>query len=330
MNRLLSILIIIILAPSTALADFDLGRADSHAPIGVMGEHLHKEGELMLSYRYMFMDMDGNRDGSRSVSTADVLEDFPVTPTDMDMEMHMLGAMFAPNDKVTLMAMIPYTVLSMNHETRMGQKFETKADGLGDLKLSGLVLLHENNNHKVHLNAGVSLPTGEIDARDDTPAMADAQLPYPMQLGSGTFDLMPGVTYAGQAERFSWGAQALGTIRPGRNDNSYALGNRFETSIWGAMQVINGFSASIRTKWSKWGNISGADPELNPNMVSTADPDRRGGQQLDLGLGVNTLFKVADTPTRWALEFLIPLARDLDGPQLETDFQLITGFQLTL
>ena len=29
------------------------GRPDSHAPIGVMGDHMHKEGEYMISYRYM-------------------------------------------------------------------------------------------------------------------------------------------------------------------------------------------------------------------------------------------------------------------------------------
>lgn len=34
-------------------------RADGHAPIGVMGDHLHKTGEVMLSYRFMHMDMGG-------------------------------------------------------------------------------------------------------------------------------------------------------------------------------------------------------------------------------------------------------------------------------
>src|SRR6056297_729110 len=43
-------------------------RADGHAPIGVMGDHRHKTGEVMLSYRYMFMDMRGNRTGDDSIS----------------------------------------------------------------------------------------------------------------------------------------------------------------------------------------------------------------------------------------------------------------------
>ncbi len=39
-------------------------RADGHAPIGVMGDHMHHKGEWMLSYRYMHMDMEGNRIGT--------------------------------------------------------------------------------------------------------------------------------------------------------------------------------------------------------------------------------------------------------------------------
>ena len=40
------------------------GRPDGHAPLGVMGDHMHGKGEWMASYRYMSMDMDGLRSGS--------------------------------------------------------------------------------------------------------------------------------------------------------------------------------------------------------------------------------------------------------------------------
>ena len=42
-------------------------------PIGVMGAHAHAQGDWMFSYRAMRMEMDGNRDGSSRMSTADVL-----------------------------------------------------------------------------------------------------------------------------------------------------------------------------------------------------------------------------------------------------------------
>jgi len=79
-------------------------RPDGHAPIGVMGDHTHEVGEVMFSYRYMVMDMDGLIDGSDSISRADVFaEGFAVTPTEMTMEMHMFGLMYAWSDELTLM-----------------------------------------------------------------------------------------------------------------------------------------------------------------------------------------------------------------------------------
>ena len=44
-------------------------------PIGVMGAHAHAQGDWMFSYRAMRMEMDGNRDGSSRMSTADVFSD---------------------------------------------------------------------------------------------------------------------------------------------------------------------------------------------------------------------------------------------------------------
>ncbi|NBD18196.1 MAG: hypothetical protein GVY04_19270 [Cyanobacteria bacterium] len=50
----------IILADSgeeVAPGQWTSGRPDGHAPIGVMGDHVHGQGEWMLSYRYMFILM---------------------------------------------------------------------------------------------------------------------------------------------------------------------------------------------------------------------------------------------------------------------------------
>ncbi|MEQ9618234.1 MAG: transporter [Deltaproteobacteria bacterium] len=305
-------------------------RPDGHAPIGVMGEHTHSAGEFMLSYRYMFMNMDGMRIGTNRVSNQRVLEDFMVTPTDMDMQMHMFGLMYAPTDFITLMGMIPYVKKSMNHLTRMGVRFKTESEGLGDIKLTGLIKIFDAHNQRVHLNAGISFPTGSIDKKDNTPAGPNQQLPYPMQLGSGTVDLLPGITYLGQHSMVSWGAQVSGTIRLGENDRDYSLGNRFDATAWGAWDWFNWVSTSARMDWQSWGNIDRADPALNPAMVPTADPDLQGGDRLDLLFGLN--FYVPEGPAlikgqRLAVEFGFPVYQDLNGPQLETDWVLWLGWQ---
>lgn len=304
-------------------------RPDGHAPIGVMADHTHEQGETMMSYRYMFMAMDGNRSGTSRVSEVEVLDQFMVTPTDMDMHMHMLGFMFAPRDWLTVMTMVPYVELSMNHLTRSGARFRTSASGLGDISAAGLWRVLNENNQRIHIQTGLSLPSGEIDKRDDTPAGAQSQLPYPMQLGSGTVDVLPGITYLGEHEQISWGAQAIGTIRMGENDNDYTLGNRFQATSWGAYALNDWLSSSLRLAWQSWGNIDGADPDLNPMMIPTADPNRRGGDRLDLGIGIN--FYVPEGSLkglRLAAELLLPLEQDLDGPQLETDWSVVFGAQM--
>jgi len=310
--------------------------AHTHAPIGVMGDHVHARGEWMLSYRYSRMEMDGNRDGTNRLSTTEVLRSFPVAPTDMDMEMHMFGVMYAPADRLTLMAMLPYVRKSMNHRTRTGRRFETRSDGLGDLKLSALVPLWKNEafgahdgplGHRLHANLGLSVPTGSIKEKDDTP-MGFVRLPYPMQLGSGTVDLLPGLTWNAHALGFSFGAQGTGVLRTGRNDNGYRLGHAYELTSWLARPLASWLSASVRLDWNQIFDIEGDDDRLNPRVVPTADPDLRAGRRLDVLLGLN--FVVPKGPLvghRLAVEFGLPVYQSLDGPQLETDWRLTVGWQ---
>ena len=297
-------------------------------PIGVMGGHTHESGGIMFSYRYMTMHMNGNRDGTNRLSNSEVLANYKVTPTSMDMKMHMFGAMYAVNNKLTLMAMLPYVKTSMDHLTRTGKKFTTSAEGLGDIKLTGLYKIAGDSKSNLQLNFGVSFPTGSIDERDDTPVANDAKLPYPMQLGSGTYDLIPGITYRQQRDNFSWGTQLLATIRLGENDNDYTLGDRVELSAWLQKNWSSEFSSSVRLKGQSWSNIDGADPDLNPAMISTADPDLRAGKRVDLILGVSYSARSGTLKgNRFALEIGKPVYQKLDGPQLETDLILTAGWQ---
>lgn len=304
------------------------GRPDGHAPIGVMGDHVHGAGEWMLSLRAMRMHMQGMREGTDRISNDDVFgQGFLVTPTEMDMDMLMFGAMYAPTDEVTVMAMLPYLRNEMDHVTGMGGRFTTKSEGLGDVRVGALVSVYDDHNQRIHLNLGLSLPTGSIDERDDTPAMANALLPYPMQLGSGTYDLLPGVTYLGQREDWSWGAQVIPRFHLGENDRDYRRGNRVDATGWGARNFGN-LSLSVRLQAAHWGNIHGADPELNPNVVPTADPQNQGGDRVDALFGINYYAQEGFLAgNRFALEVGAPVFEDLDGPQLETDWVATFGWQ---
>lgn len=314
-------------------AHWDASRPDSHAPIGVMGEHTHKAGEWMVSYRFMQMRMKGWQDGTDDLTNGEVAAppySYFIVPTKHWMEMHMLGAMYAPSDDLTLMAMLPWTSNSMSHVTGAPGAFSTESQDLGDLRVSGMFVVERGEQVQSHLTLGIGVPTGSIDERDDTPMGANSQLPYPMQTGSGTWDVAVAGTRLHQDGDVSWGYQASGLIRLGENDNGYTLGDRFEATFWGAIAANDTSSGSIRFGYSNWGDIDGTDSKLGvpPGMAPTADPDLRAGQRIDLGLGYNHYFREgAFAGHRLALEFIVPVWQDLDGPQLETDWMIVAGWQ---
>lgn len=299
---------------------WDSDRPDANAPAGVMDDHVHSAGHWMLSYKFMMMNMDGMRNGTHRVSTQSVLKDYMMAPTKMDSQMHMFGIMYAPTNSINIMAMIPYVRKSMTHVTQMGERFTVDTEGLGDISITTIFKVFDTHRQRIQLNAGLSFPTGSIDEK----------AAYEMQLGSGTLDLIPGITYLGQYRSFSWGAQASGTIRIADNKNDYALGDRFDATAWGAWDWFNWISTSARMDWQSWGNIDGADPALDPGTMPSADPNLQGGNRLDLLFGLN--FYVPEGPTlikgqRLAVEFGLPVYQDLDGPQLEADWVLWLGWR---
>lgn len=327
-------------------------RAYDHAPIGVMGDHLHKKGEFMLSARYMRMDMGGNRIGTNSATPEEIATTVPnqffgqpmqpptlrVVPTVMTMDMYMIGAMYAPSDTVTLMAMTMYGESEMDHitfqggmgTTRLGE-FTTNASAFGDTKVAALVRLFDNVTHKVHLNAGISIPTGSISETDQilTPmgGTPTVRLPYPMQIGSGTWDFAPGITYVGHEGSWNWGGQANALVRLGDNDANYKLGDRWEATSWLSYGFSDAFSISARLKASTQGDISGQDPQIVA-PVQTAQTDFHGGDRLDAFFGANFLVtNGALTGHRLGIEFGLPVVQDLNGPQMETDYTLTVGWQ---
>jgi len=332
--RIFSIIILFTSIATTITAQeaenpWSSSRPDGHAPIGVMGDHRHGKGEWMLSYRFMPMWMKDNLKGSDKISNEEIFQNYMVAPQKMNMQMHMLGVMYAPSDKLTLMAMGNFIKNDMDLQTRMGMVFSTKSSGFGDVKVSALYGLFNKNRQTMHLNLGVSIPTGSITEKGDTPAGENMQLPYPMQIGSGTWDIMPGLTYLGETDKISWGVQALGTLRLGENARGYAFGNQLNLTGWVAYQLSDWWSTSFRLNGSSTGKIEGTDEMLNPMMVTTADTNNFGGESLLGYLGVNFYVREGVLKGhRLAVEYGLPFYQNLNGPQMAMQSMLMVGWQL--
>lgn len=297
-----------------------------------MAEHTHQKGELMTSYRYMFMNMQQLMDGDSRVSDYDT--DAVMVPTEMDMEMHMFGLMYAVDDKLTLMAMTNYLRNSMEMEASKGMMAGSRSkmvsEGWGDSSLGALYQFHADRNQRAVVGLSVSFPTGSTAETFTTPMGVKAHQPFPMQLGTGTYDLLPSISYVNQtSDIWSWGAQAKGRIHLDDNNQGFSYGDRIETTGWASRLLSNWASVSLRLSASSWSGIDG-DTDLsvnrmNPNMSLPANPDNHGGSSIDAAIGLNLLHP--HNGFRVAVELSKPLYQHLRGPQLAEDWSLILGAQ---
>ena len=307
-------------------------RPDGHAPISVMGDHMHKMGEWMVSYRYMSMDMKGLLKGSDSVAPIMMATGFMTNmlPTEMTMDMQMFGTMYAFSNKWTLMGMLHY--LDNEMSMPMGKM---DSNGLGDIKIAGLYDLAQwDSGRRMHLKLGLNLPTGSIDAKDPMSRV----LGYGMQLGSGTYDFHPAITYLAQTENYSYGAQLGGILRIGENDQDYTLGNKFEAALWGARKITDSLSASAKLDYSSQSEIDGRDIRIHDrrddvmmgmSMDSpTFDPNSQGRDITTFGLGLNYYFQNGGlSGHRLAAEWETPIDQKVHGVQLELDSTWTFGWQ---
>ncbi len=294
-------------------------------PIDVMGSHIHLAGDWMVGYRYMNM---GERH-SQAGSSID-FDGFRVQPTSMRMQMHMVEVMYGVTNDLTLMVMLPYKRLSMDHETLRGDHFTTASQGIGDLMVGAHYALYRTDNTFLISLFGVHLPTGSINERGDTPAGAHQKLPYPMQLGSGMFDLRTGLTFVHQRKHWSWGAQADGRWGLGKNPNQYRLGPAYRAGAWLTRRLKEWVALTLRVDMHRRETIHGADPDLNPNMVPTADPDLLDETHIEI-LPIIDFYAPRGLlkGPRLSLQTRFPLYETHGGVHLETYLQFVIGWQVT-
>ncbi|MEX2578374.1 MAG: hypothetical protein WD342_04885 [Verrucomicrobiales bacterium] len=321
-------------------------RPDLLAPIGVMYEHAHPAGGLMFGYRFSWDHDEGMRQGTSKISPEQIfLERAPdgnlysATPLDMEMSMHMFEIMYAPTDWVTLMLMPMYMEMTMSMRAApgggghghggmqghggQGAEMTHATRGWGDTVLAAVFPVAESGGHSLLFNLGVSLPTGAVDLKHNGNLTH-----YMMQLGSGTWDVLPGITYTGHNDQFSWGIQSIATWRAeGENESGYRLGDALDTTAWLATSLSDWLSLSSRVAWHHEGEIA---RHYNAPHKNSSPPDFQsnyGGDRIDLGLGLN--FLVPGGPLaghRFGVEALAPVHQDVNGIQTNREISIIAGW----
>ncbi|WFB34370.1 transporter [Kiritimatiellota bacterium B12222] len=321
--------------------EYDNARPDSHAPIGVTGDHLHQQGEWMVEYRYMYMRMDELRQGSDSISNQDAFQEgYDMVPNQMTMQMNMFMLMYAPSDSVTLMGMAMYNSSEMSmttnphsesmgghgdmhgHDHSSGGSHETS--GWGDTVVSALVKLWQQGSHQLHAEIGFGLPTANVEEKMDGVYQA-----YGMQLGTGIWDFRPGLTYTSQADSMSWGAQIKAAIAlEDENDAGFRFGNAYEGTMWIAKPLAQAWSVSGRLTYEKQESISGHYNGPHPHAAPNHFQQNYGGERSFAALGANLRIPEGKLKgQRFGAELSAPIYENLNGIQLGVDYNFTIGWQ---
>ncbi len=341
-----------ILYPAVASAYVGLccGKCGGNMPMNILGGGIPETKEYRFKLSPMFMRMEDLANGTSDVDPDSLLgmpakgKDMAV-PLNMDMTMINLavGYSFTDDFFAGLMFMRRNNDMDMRFNSKMKtltgeQGYTMHSEGMGDTMLMTKYRLFYDDplipQKQVSLLLGVSIPTGSIDSKNSSHPLAmrqGEQLPYSMQLGSGTFDPILGILYQQSASPYWWGADLTYTGRWYDNDRDYRLGDEAKLDLYMMYQIRYDFLVQVQLNGKYWGDITGEMDEAvtgasgrstqgDPTsrlMTLLWNPDNYGGSKVRGTVG----FQWQPIPLN-ILEFTIgmPLFQYLNGPQLKEKF----------
>ena len=320
-----------------------------HVPAGVMFAHMPgKAGDVMVGYRYLWSQQGGQtlhrtRGAGNAELVAQACEGLPcsLTPTEMSMQMHMVQLMYAPLDWMTLMLMPQFMDMDMdfrsipgapppeeNNAHEHGGAPRHATGGVGDTGMYAMFKLLDAPGHHIHTSLGVTAPTGKSGLKAPSNGIS---YDFGMQLGSGTWDFNPSLTYTGHLDEWSWGAQLSAVKRlENRNAHGYVLGDVFQTTAWGSYQFLDWLSASVRGIYTAQGKIEGRYKGVASYSGTMDFPTNYGGHYWDVGFGLNAEVTGGGFQgNRFAVEWLQPAMDSVHGYQLERKGSLYASWSLS-
>ncbi len=357
-----AIYILLFAQHASAYVGLCCGKCGGNMPMNILGAGVPETHEFRFKITPMFMNMDGLRDGTSSVNSDSILmpamnmggmgmgsggTKYMAVPTSMDMTMLNMAAGYSFTDDFFggIMFMWQKNSMPMKFSPMMRQMlgtdgFSMESSGMADTMLMTKYRLYTDDpmipTEQASLFMGLSLPTGSINEKNEThpaPARQSGQLPYPMQLGSGTFDPMIGLVYQASTSPWWWGVNAIYTGRFYKNSRDYSLGDEFRLDTYAMYQMRYDLVAQIQLNGRVWGKIDGEMDEAisgasgrivkgDPTSGYTTprwDPDHYGGQSLMTTLGLQWQpipLHIID------LSVGLPLYQDLNGIQLEKSYSV--------
>lgn len=207
--------------------------------------------KYFLTYSYYKYDLQGTNNSNTRIYG------FGASTVDL----HMVTATWLYSPKWTLLAFVPYVknMVETTYFPDTAGKVKTTdyTEGLSDLRFMGVTPLTADAHNLWMADISVTAPTGSVNETfTSNPSQRAA---YNMQLGSGTPDLIAGTTYTYSLP--SWVSQVRGqaTVRGGRNENGWALGNEFLANATSKYIINKYFDAGVAANYKARDKVQGHD-----------------------------------------------------------------------
>jgi len=338
-------------------------------PIGVFGLDIPAPGKLVLSITPTFANLSGIKMGTRTVWNEYIVSTVPfflnprqpvrIVPQNIAARTQIIGLNYGITKDLCVVlnaGMVEKSLDALVFKGTSGiqplaRNYPNTAS-LTDFNLSGVYRVYQDEINRVQVSLGISFPTGSNSATFSNFVLPNGTAPtirafYGMQLGTGTYDIMPGIVYAGYVGPWSWGISYRGRFPLGPNPEGYTWanipelkpwggytlnpkgymwGNLHEINGWGGYTWLPGLTTTFRVVATMQGAIRGWDPEIRGAAVP-ANPLFYGEQRVEL-FGGGTISGKFVGYDNWTLgvEAGLPVYQNLNGPQIMKNWQ--AGVQL--
>lgn len=337
----LIILMVTFMFASNSKAGLSCVHCGENMPLNIMGAGIPEPKEFRFKMSGSYMSMEGLTQDGDSIRAEEILGmpamgKFMAVPTAMDMKMLSATLVYSFTHKLVGGVMVMKNRNSMDMEFNgpmsmmFGKGYTMESEGVGDTMLMAKYRFYADHHIAPKSQAsvlfGLSLPTGSIDEKNKkhpNPMMADNQLPYGMQLGSGTYDPSIGLLYQGTSKPIWWGANLVYTARLEDNKRDYRLGDKATLDLYGMYQLSSEFLIHGQLNGKYEGKVDGVMKEgvlESAYMSPLWDTGSYGGSEVNFTAAFQYRpkpFNVIDVGVS------VPLLHDSNGVQLENDYSVM-------
>ena len=307
-------------------------RRDGVLPMGLPHGGLVDVGQFGLEWRSSSTTWEGMRDGREDLSSQDLFDaGYSLAGTKLTENRLELDFLYGLAPQWILFATVPLIDRELTYDLAGGGSARSTSSGLGDIILGGRYAAHADEQHLLQYTLALGLPTGDYNQRGSYAGNTDAVLPYPLQLGTGTVDLYPGLTYLHARKRWTLGVRSEARIRLGRNSDQWAVSDSFRADIWASRTLTDALTGDVRLQANWWGDFHGDAPDLDKDRSPLENASRQGGSLVQVVFGLAADFSDSYAGrNRLGIEVGLPIDERLDGPGLSRQISLLLSWRLGL